>query len=36
MNEGSGPLNTNSYASILRGVLPLFVRIWRDMPVLTA
>ncbi|MDF2717856.1 MAG: hypothetical protein K0R28_4781, partial [Paenibacillus sp.] len=29
-------LNTNSYASILRGVLPLFVRIWRDMPVLTA
>ncbi|WP_246132385.1 ABC transporter ATP-binding protein [Paenibacillus hemerocallicola] len=29
-------MNTNSYASILRGVLPLFVRIWRDMPVLTA
>lgn len=29
-------MNTNSYASILRGVLPLFARIWRVMPVQTA
>ncbi|MDF2713982.1 MAG: hypothetical protein K0R28_907, partial [Paenibacillus sp.] len=29
-------MNTNSFGSILRGVSPLFVRIGRSMPALTA